>query len=104
MASSLAKEHPSTYLSLIEEMANTIKRPDAFSYCKDTGELLYLRLFPSGNELFLLRILVAQSGRPLKWIVKSFTASKSLDDPSISSFKEFYRLSKDIGKEGGEGA
>ncbi|MCR5079040.1 MAG: hypothetical protein K6B65_03865 [Bacilli bacterium] len=102
MADNLAREHPTSYLSLIEEMALTIKRPDAFSYCGERNELLYLRLYPKGKELFLLKVSVIQSGRPLKWVVKGFYASKSLSDASLSSFPCFYRLERE--KEGGEGA
>ena len=77
------------------EIAFSIKKPDAFSFSLERNELVFLRLYPQGNELFLLKTVVGQTGKPRKWVVKSFTASKNLGEKGLSLFPAFYRLDKE---------
>lgn len=95
MANSYARDYPTSYLSLIEEIAFSIKKPDAFSFSLERNELVFLRLYPQGNELFLLKTVVGQTGKPRKWVIKSFTASKNLGEKGLSLFPAFYRLDKE---------
>ena len=80
MADAYAREFPETYLSLLEEAANIIRKPDAISYDSKTEVLSYVRLLPREGELFLLRVCVAHIGSPQKWVVRQISAYKNLKD------------------------
>lgn len=78
-ADQFAREHPDSYLSLIEEIANAIRKPDSFAYSEEADELYFYRLYPRGQSLFLLEARIAHCGHPRKWVLSRFAAHKNLD-------------------------
>ena len=80
MADAYAREYPESYLSLLEEAADMIRKPDAVSYDSASEVLSYVRLLPREGELFLMRVTVAHIGSPQKWVVRQISAFKNLKD------------------------
>ena len=87
-----ACEYPESYLTLVEEIANVIRKPDAFYFEQEKEELHYFRLYSQGNALFLLEAIVSHRGMPRKWILSRFCAHRDLREASPKENLAFERI------------
>lgn len=78
MANAFAQEYPDSYLTLIEEISNVIRKPDAISFDQKKEELHFVRLYAQYGQLFLLDASVARRGSPRRWVIARFCAHKDL--------------------------
>ncbi len=88
----LARRYPESYLSILSEVKEAIKKPDSFSFDIEHGVLMFFRLIPKGKELFLLIAKVSSKGSPRKFVLSSISATKDLSFPKLKEGGPFYRV------------
>ena len=87
-----SRDYPESYLSILEEIAFSIKAPDSFSYSESRQELVFLRLYPKEREVYLLSSEFSFRGKPKRWVLIRFKASKNLNEYSRKENETFLRL------------
>lgn len=88
----LARDYPESYLTILDEIAYSIKNPDAFSYSEQRNEFLFLRLYPKEGQIYLLSSQFCFRGKPKHWVLASFRASKNLNELSRKQGEAFFRV------------
>lgn len=86
-----ARDYPESYLSILEEIASSVRNADSFSYSESRNELLFLRLYPREGQLYLLSSLFCFRGKPKRWVLSSFKASKNLNELNRKEGEVFFR-------------
>ena len=92
MLDQLARDYPSSYLLILEEIKEAIRKPDAFSFSLKKNELTFIRLYSKQSDLYALSASVISRGRPKKWVLAHLRAIKDLRQLQREKDEEFIRL------------